>query len=80
MITQLLIFLGILHFALAVILTAMLISFIFGPKMIAWLKLKQHGGQPIREDGPQSHLLTEPNNGWADDVVFNRRFTTFIMG
>jgi len=41
------------------ILTAMLISFIFGPRMIAWLKLKQHGGQPIREDGPQSHLLTK---------------------
>ncbi len=41
------------------IFTALLISFIFGPKIIAWLKLKQHGGQPIREDGPQSHLLTK---------------------
>ncbi len=41
------------------VLTAMLISFIFGPRIIAWLKLKQHGGQPIREDGPQSHLLTK---------------------
>ena len=27
--------------------------------MIAWLRDKQHGGQPIREDGPQSHLLTK---------------------
>lgn len=41
------------------VLTAMLICFIFGPRIIAWLKLKQHGGQPIREDGPQSHLLTK---------------------
>lgn len=41
------------------VLTALLISFIFGPRIIAFLKLKQHGGQPIREDGPQSHLLTK---------------------
>lgn len=27
--------------------------------MIAVLKEKQHGGQPIREDGPESHLLTK---------------------
>lgn len=41
------------------VLTAMLIGFIFGPRMIAWLKSRQHGGQPIREDGPQGHLLTK---------------------
>lgn len=41
------------------ILTALLISFIFGPRIIAWLRLHQHGGQPIREDGPESHLLTK---------------------
>lgn len=41
------------------IFTALIISLVFGPRMIAWLKLKQHGGQPIREDGPQSHLLTK---------------------
>lgn len=39
--------------------TALLISFIFGPKIIEWLKKKQREGQPIREDGPQSHLLTK---------------------
>ncbi len=41
------------------VLTALLISFIFGPRIIAWLKRKQHHGQPIREDGPESHLLTK---------------------
>lgn len=41
------------------ILTALLISFILGPHIIAWLKRKQHHGQPIREDGPESHLLTK---------------------
>jgi phospho-N-acetylmuramoyl-pentapeptide-transferase len=39
------------------VVTALLISFIFGPQIIAWLKSKQGDGQPIRTDGPQSHLV-----------------------
>lgn len=41
------------------VLTALLICFVLGPGLIAWLKSKQGDGQPIREDGPQSHLLTK---------------------
>ncbi|GAB5469154.1 MAG: phospho-N-acetylmuramoyl-pentapeptide-transferase [Rhodospirillales bacterium] len=41
------------------VLTALIISFILGPRIIAWLKAKQQEGQPIREDGPESHLLTK---------------------
>jgi phospho-N-acetylmuramoyl-pentapeptide-transferase len=41
------------------VLTALLISFIFGPNIIKWLKSKQKHGQPIRSDGPESHLLTK---------------------
>jgi len=41
------------------IFTSLLISFAFGPAIIRWLKDKQNEGQPIREDGPQSHLLTK---------------------
>lgn len=37
-------------------MTALIISFLVGPGMIRWLKAKQHGGQPIRDDGPQTHL------------------------
>ena len=33
--------------------------FLFGPAIISLLRLKQGKGQPIREDGPQSHLLTK---------------------
>lgn len=36
-------------------LTALILSWIIGPKMIAWLKRMQVG-QVVREDGPQSHL------------------------
>src|SRR6266705_462535 len=39
------------------VLTALLISFISGPHVIAWLKSKQGDGQPIRDDGPQGHLI-----------------------
>jgi len=39
------------------VLTALLISFVFGPMIIAWLKSKQGEGQPIRSDGPQGHLV-----------------------
>ncbi|HWB50288.1 MAG TPA: phospho-N-acetylmuramoyl-pentapeptide-transferase [Stellaceae bacterium] len=39
------------------VVTALLISFISGPSVIAWLKSKQGEGQPIRDDGPQSHLI-----------------------
>jgi len=40
-------------------MTAMLIAFVLGPSLIRWLKSRQRGGQPIREDGPESHLLTK---------------------
>jgi phospho-N-acetylmuramoyl-pentapeptide-transferase len=41
------------------VLTALLISFICGPFIIAWLKSKQGDGQPIRDDGPPGHLVTK---------------------
>ncbi len=36
--------------------TALLICFICGPAIIRWLKSRQGEGQPIRSDGPESHL------------------------
>ena len=41
------------------VMTALLISFVLGPPTIRWLKRKQREGQPIRSDGPESHLLTK---------------------
>ena len=41
------------------LMTALLLSFLFGPAMIRMLKHYQPGGQPIREDGPQSHIITK---------------------
>jgi len=41
------------------VMTALIISFVLGPPLIRWLRAKQGKGQPIRDDGPQSHLLTK---------------------
>ncbi|HEX6103503.1 MAG TPA: phospho-N-acetylmuramoyl-pentapeptide-transferase [Alphaproteobacteria bacterium] len=41
------------------VMTALLVSFWLGPSLIRWLKKKQREGQPIRLDGPESHLLTK---------------------
>ena len=41
----------------AACLTALLVSFILGPPVIRWLKSVQRHGQPIREDGPERHLI-----------------------
>src|SRR3569623_1759997 len=40
----------------AVLMTALLIGLVIGPKFIAMLRVRQGKGQPIRTDGPQSHL------------------------
>jgi phospho-N-acetylmuramoyl-pentapeptide-transferase len=37
--------------------TALLIAFMVGPATIAWLRVRQVKGQPIRTDGPQRHVV-----------------------
>ena len=40
----------------AALMTALVLGLFIGPKFIAMLRVRQGKGQPIREDGPQSHL------------------------
>ena len=40
-------------------ITALVFVFLFGPTIIDHLRLRQGKGQPIRIDGPQSHLITK---------------------
>lgn len=42
--------------AVYALITALVLSWLIGPAFIRWLKVKQGKGQPIRDDGPQSHL------------------------
>ena len=41
------------------VLTALLVSFLLGPVVIGWLKSSQTNGQPIRDDGPETHLIAK---------------------
>ena len=45
--------------AIGAMITALLIGFAFGPAFIGQLRRLQANGQPIRDDGPQSHLETK---------------------
>ena len=40
----------------AALMTALVIGLLIGPKFIAMLRVRQGKGQPIRADGPQTHL------------------------
>ena len=39
------------------LMTSMIIAFILGPRVINLLRSKQGKGQPIREDGPEGHII-----------------------
>ncbi len=41
------------------LVTALVLSLVFGAPLIAWLRARQGKGQPIRSDGPQSHLTKQ---------------------
>ena len=43
----------------AAVLTALLVIFICGPVFIRMLRVRQRNGQPIREEGPEGHILTK---------------------
>ena len=40
----------------AALMTAMVLGLIIGPRFISMLRVRQGKGQPIREDGPQTHF------------------------
>jgi phospho-N-acetylmuramoyl-pentapeptide-transferase len=40
----------------AALMTAMIIGLMIGPRFISMLRVRQGKGQPIREDGPQTHF------------------------
>jgi phospho-N-acetylmuramoyl-pentapeptide-transferase len=52
------------------ILFAFFLTLLIGPRIIAWLKKKQREGQPIREDGPESHLLTKKGTPTMGGLMF----------
>ena len=58
------------------LLTALIISFIFGPKIIELLKKVQKQGQPIREDGPKSHIIFKAGTPTMGGLLILLAFTS----
>ena len=52
------------------ILFAFFLTLLIGPRIINWLKIKQREGQPIRTDGPESHLLTKKGTPTMGGLMF----------
>ena len=52
------------------LMTALIISLISGPAIIRWLKSKQGSGQPIRTDGPETHLAKQGTPTMGGIMIF----------
>ena len=57
------------------LLTALLISFIFGPSIISLLKKTQKKGQPIRNDGPKNHIIVKAGTPTMGGLLILLAFT-----
>jgi len=61
------------------VITALMMSFLFGPVIIRLLKSRQSGGQPIRDDGPESHLLTKQGTPTMGGVLILLALTSATL-
>lgn len=61
------------------LVTSLVMSFLIAPTIIAWLKSRQPEGQPIRTDGPKSHLKkagTPTMGGFL--ILLSMTFSTLV--
>ncbi len=61
------------------IMTALLISFVLGPSLIKWMRQKQGRGQPIRKDGPQSHIIEKAGTPTMGGVLILLSLTVAVL-
>ena len=59
--------------------TAMAIGLIMGPSFIRWLRSRQGKGQPIRADGPQSHLAKRGTPTMGGLLILISLFTATLL-
>lgn len=58
---------------------SLLISFILGQRVIDWLQTFQKDGQPIREDGPASHLITKKGTPTMGGILIILSMSSSIL-
>jgi len=61
------------------IITALIIGFAFGHPIIKFLKKKQKEGQPIRDDGPKSHLAKQGTPTMGGVIILFSVITSTIL-
>ena len=61
--------------SIGALLTALIISLVFGRKIIFILKKFQKKGQPIRSDGPQSHIISKSGTPTMGGLLILFAFT-----
>jgi phospho-N-acetylmuramoyl-pentapeptide-transferase len=61
------------------VLTALVISFVLGPPLIRWLRAKQGEGQPIREDGPKTHLAKKGTPTMGGALILMAIFSATLL-
>jgi phospho-N-acetylmuramoyl-pentapeptide-transferase len=66
----------------AACLTALILAFVLGPFVIRWLKSVQRGGQPIRLDGPERHLIEKKGTPTMGGMLMllAMGFSVFVWG
>jgi len=64
------------------LLTSLLIAFILGPRMINMLRARQGKGQPIREDGPEGHIIKKAGTPTMGGllILLSVVFSTLLWG
>jgi len=63
----------------AAIITALAIGLIIGPRFIGWLRVRQGKGQPIRTDGPQTHLAKRGTPTMGGLMILTALMTSVLL-
>ena len=61
------------------LLTALLFVFLFGPKVIRSLRIRQGKGQPIRTDGPERHLIQKQGTPTMGGLMILSGLTVAVL-
>lgn len=60
-------------------MTAMLLVFLFGPLIINWLRNRQGKGQPIRSDGPVTHMAKQGTPTMGGLIILLALITSALL-
>ena len=63
----------------ATMMTALVIGLLIGPRFIAMLRVRQGKGQPIREDGPKTHLAKVGTPTMGGLMILTSLFTSMLL-